>query len=282
MAPLTETPRPLPTDARRQLKRLTTACQAHFGQRLVGLYLHGSAADGTWRASVSDLDLLTVLSGWQVADRSVLGQLCLDLSQHPADFELHILTQRDLMPWQHPAPYRFHYSEAWRPRISAGDPAPGADTGRAVLDRDLAVHLTMARRHGVLLSGHPAASTLPEVPRLHFLDGVFSDLAAAAVLAPGEGYEVLNLCRTWAYLSGGDLLSKEAGGRWAVSRLPASEAATVYQALLAHRDGQSEEPRQVAACRRLIWPLLWRAALPAERAVIRRWWPAGVSEPRFG
>ncbi len=271
----------MPKATGRQLRRLTTACQAHFGQRLLGLYLHGSAATGGWQAAASDLDLVAVLSAWQAPDRPVLSELCLQLSGRPTDLELHVLTQRDLVPWQHPAPYRFHYSEAWRLRIEGGTPAPGADRDGGARDRDLAAHLTMLRQGGVTLSGRPAAATVPMVPRLHFLDAVMADLAWAADEPPHEGYEVLNLCRAWSFLTDGNLLAKEDGGRWAVSRLPASEAATVYQALLAHRGLGSEDPARVAACRQCIWPMLWQLGRPAERAVIRRWWPKAVAVAPF-
>lgn len=271
----------LPQSARRQLRRLTTACQAHFGQRLLGLYLHGSAATGGWQAQASDLDLVAVLSAWQAPDRPVLSELCLQLSRHPVDLELHVVTQRDLWPWQHPAPYRFHYSEAWRLRIEEGILAPGTDRDGGARDRDLAAHLTTLRQGGVTLSGRPAAATVPVVPRLHYLDAVMADLAWAAAELPHEGYEVLNLCRTWSFLTDGHLRSKEDGGRWAVPRLPAAEAATVYQALLAHRGLGPEDPARVAPCRQYIWPMLWQLGRPAERAVIRRWWPEAVAAAPF-
>ncbi|MHB1841666.1 MAG: aminoglycoside adenylyltransferase domain-containing protein [Sulfobacillus sp.] len=268
----------LPADIRHQLGRLTTACQAHFAGRLVGLYLHGSAASGGWQASASDLDLLLIVSFWRSADRPVMTALCLDLSAHPGHFELHVLTHRDLTPWEHPAAYRFHYSETWRGRISAGAPAPGTDVGMGARDRDLAAHLTTARARGLILCGRPVATAIPVVPRLHFIDSVFCDLQDSTVTSPGEGYEVLNLCRSWAFLTHGELLSKEEGGRWALSRLPADQAATVYQALVAHRDGGPEDPSRLSSFRRLLWPTLWASAHPAERAVIRRWWPATIPD----
>lgn len=266
----------LPKDVRHQLRRLVTSCQAHFSARLTGLYLHGSAASGGWQPSVSDLDLLLAVKSWQHGDRPVMTAVCLDLSGHPAHFELHALAPRDLTPWVHPASYRFHYGEAWRGRLASGTLAPGSDVAMVARDRDLAAHLTMVRSGGLTLCGKPSATVIPAVPRLHFVDSVFCDLQESAELSPREGYEVLNLCRTWALLTQGALLTKEEGGRWALSRLPADQAATVYEALVAHRDGRSEDPLRVACFRQLMWPTLWTMAHPAERAVIRRWWPPAV------
>ncbi len=272
----------LPTDIRHQLRRLVTACQAHFSARLSGLYLHGSAASGGFSAQASDLDLVLVVSSWQHGDRPVMTSLCLDLSVHPADLELHALAARDLAPWVHPTPFRFHYSEAWRARLAAGAPAPGSDSGSTARDRDLAVHVTMARASGLTLCGKPAAAVLPAVPRLHFVDSVFCDLKDSSESPPREGYEVLNLCRSWAFLTDTRLLAKEEAGRWSLSRLPADQGATVYQALLAHRDGRFEDPLRVADFRQLMWPTLWSLARPAERALIRRWWPAALADRPFG
>lgn len=43
------------------LREFTAGCRAILGGELVGIYLHGSAAMGCFRAAVSDLDLLAVV-----------------------------------------------------------------------------------------------------------------------------------------------------------------------------------------------------------------------------
>ena len=49
------------TDARETLKQLTSAIESHFGSDLLGLYLFGSLAAGSFYAGKSDLDLMAIV-----------------------------------------------------------------------------------------------------------------------------------------------------------------------------------------------------------------------------
>ena len=62
-----------------------------------------------------------------------------------------------------------------------------------------------------------------------------------ALAGPPAAYAVLNTCRAWGYLHTGVLMSKVAGGRWALEHEVASTA-VVATALAVQRGQQTQAP----------------------------------------
>jgi predicted nucleotidyltransferase len=259
--PLPGVPRRTPAAVRRQIEGLIDSLGALLGDNLRAVYLHGSLAAGGFQAKSSDIDLLVVVERSLLRDRKLgLAQTLLERSGVPAPIELSVLARDDVQPWRHPAPYQFHYSEGWRARIQADTAATAWldwPDGAAGVDRDLALHLAMARTSGVALLGPPPADLLPDVPRGDILDAIVYDLEEAERrILEMPVYAVLNIARGLRYVREQELVSKDAGGVWALAALPEAQAAQVARALAVRRGETSEMDWDAAALRRFARDLI--------------------------
>jgi hypothetical protein len=239
-----------------------------MGTALAGVYLHGSLAYGCFNPEASDLDLLVLASRPLLRDTKLgVAQACLRRSLQPAPVELSVLAPSDLSPWQYPTPYQFHYSEAWRERLSADTTSTAWlawSTGQQGRDPDLAAHITLSRARGIALVGKPPAETLPEVPPAEYLASITAD-SEAALTQPltNPVATVLNLCRVAWYLRAQVLSSKEEAGVWAQEAVRAAHKALVRQALAVYRGSQEPVVWEVEAIRRFGHQVLAAAATGA-------------------
>lgn len=233
-----------PAEVRAQLDALVHGLTACLGENLVGVYLHGSLALGCFNPQRSDLDLLVVTHvALPATTQRGLAQLLLGASGQPHPIEISVLNRGDLVPWQYPTPFDFHYSEDWRATIGA-DLASGAWRGWNATrrtDPDLGGHVMVVGRRGVCLHGAPIAAVFPRVPSADYLDSVLGDVLSAEFgiygRAAAAAYIVLNACRTLAYLRTGEVLSKDEGGVWALAALPGALQPLSQAALHAYRTG---------------------------------------------
>jgi hypothetical protein len=227
-----------PQAVRRQVQGTLTGLQAALGDALVGVYLHGSLAMGCFNPQRSDLDVLALTRGrLRPEARPRLARLLLRVSGVPTGIEISVLSQPDLHPWRHPAPYEFHYSEDWRDRTQAHlDHGTWPEAETPPTDPDLAAHITLARARGVTLWGLPGLEALPDVPAAHYADAILGDFHwGRNLLGINPVYFVLNTCRVRAFLDEGLLLSKDEGGEWGLRRLPERHHPVIRQALRLYR-----------------------------------------------
>lgn len=234
-----------PRAVRAQVEGLTEIVGALLGANLVGVYLHGSLAMGCFNPARSDVDLLVVSERPLPRDTKLgLVQTLLARSRHPSPIEISVLARADLLPWRHPTPYQLHCSEEWRARLAADVAGRGwlqwPEAPRT--DPDLAAHIVVARRRGVVLSGPPATEIFPEVPPKDFEDAILRDVADATnAVARDPVYVVLNLCRVSRFLRDGEVCSKDEGGAWGLINLPEPLRPVVERAL-AHYRGDAADP----------------------------------------
>lgn len=222
-----------------QVEHLTTALTDLLDEGLVGIYLHGSLAMGGFHPAHSDLDLLVVTAQSLKSDHLArLGQLLLDTSLHPHPVELSVVTQGDLMPWQYPTQFTFHYSEDWREATRQGVEGPWTLWSNRPTDSDLAAHVTVARSRGVRLHGAPIEAVFPDVPRADFMASVLADVHRALnQIVQTREYVVLNTCRVLVLVHDGRVMSKLEGGRWTLETLPATTRVVVQAAVNAYVSG---------------------------------------------
>jgi aminoglycoside adenylyltransferase-like protein/nucleotidyltransferase-like protein len=204
--------------AARYLEALTAEATAVLGERLVGVYAHGSLLLGGYLPTRSDIDVLVVvadpLSPAEQAD--LAARLSEDALPCPAvGLELSVvLTSVAAAPTARPA-FELHVTTAPDDRkVVDGHGHPG--------DLDLVLHFAIC--HAL---GYPPFA---EVPPSLVLAQVTDELAWAAEHNPSE-YAVLNACRAWRYAVDGALVSKVDGGRWAETRLDEPERTMVREAL---------------------------------------------------
>lgn len=260
-----------PAAVRRQIDGLLDSFGALLGGNLLAVYLHGSLAAGGFQPQSSDVDLLVVVARPLLRDTKLgLAQTLLERSGAPSPIELSVLARADLEPWRQPAPYQFHFSEAWRARFVADTAAtdwlrwPDGVTGT---DRDLALHVAMTCAHGIALVGAPPAELLPAVPRADLLNAILYDLdEAERRIVDLPVYTVLNIVRALRYVRDGALVSKDAGAVWALAALPETQAAQVARALAVRRGESAEMEWDATALRRFARELVAEIREAAEEA----------------
>jgi streptomycin 3"-adenylyltransferase len=224
----------------KQLDDLTAGLQAILGDRLVGVYAHGSYALGCFNPRRSDLDVIAIASEVPMREQherlvALLGEVSgapgpLEPKEEAAKrpLEFHLLLGSDLHPWRHPAPFELHWH--------------GGLIERAV-DRDLAAHVTVARANGVALAGPPAEQVFPEVPWTDFEDSLRYDLVWAREHAR-ELYRALSPLRVWATLETKQPHSKASAAAWAIPRLPPDLKPVAERALAAYEGSGTFEHTQ--------------------------------------
>ncbi len=238
-----------PTATREQVMRLCQSLKNMVGERLSGIYLHGSLAMGCFNPLRSDVDILVVLSeplAAQLAAR--LARLLLDLSLHPHPIEISFMTQEQLVPWRFPTPYDFHYGENWRSRmesrLASGGQGLLADASPG--DPDLAAHFTILRHRGIVLSGPSIETVFPAVPAQDYLSAIWQyDMADCGDwIETNPVYAVLNLCRVLAYVTDRLIVSKDEGGEWALNAVSQTHREMVELALALYRGDTIDDASQ--------------------------------------
>lgn len=216
-----------------QLRRLVDALRRLLASNLAGAYLHGSLAMGSFDPARSDIDVLIVVHRRLLdSDRAQLARLLLDGSLAPFPVELSIVTTAQASLLQHPMPYEWHYSEAWRERYR--DRLAEATQRPTQGDPDLVAHVLVARRRGRVLAGAASSAYLPMPTRAAIADSLWRDLdwaqqqlAATPALAR---YLALNAARALAWVAEDAVLSKAEGAARAARYLQGEALARITAA----------------------------------------------------
>ena len=233
-----------------------------LGGSLAGIYLHGSAAMGCFRADKSDLDLIVVVDS-PVPDpvkRAFMDMVVRCNAMGPAKgIEMSIVLRKACSPFVYPTPFELHFSAAHL-KWYAEDPE-GYIRRMNGTDRDLAAHFTVIRRRGRCLYGAPVEDVFAEVPGPDYMDAIRDDVSdAPEQITENPMYLILNLARVLAWKEEKLVLSKKEGGEWALRRLPAEYHPLIRDALREYTEGaetayDGAAARQYAACvLRLIGP----------------------------
>ena len=218
------------------LKRFTEESRNILGDNLVGVYLHGSAAMGCFNPAKSDLDLLVVVEDALSDDvkRSYMDMVLRLNGEAPAKgLELSVLRRADCQNFIHPMPFDLHFSIAHEQWYRT-DPEDFVQKMKGV-DPDLAAHITILHRRGVVLAGPAVKEVFGPVPKEAYRDSIRADIAdAEEQILKNPIYMTLNLCRVMAFIREGLVLSKLEGGRWGLGNLPWAYHSVIEQALLAY------------------------------------------------
>ena len=209
------------------LSRLVTAFRQIIGDRLLGVYLHGSAAMGCFNPQTSDLDVLVGVS--QNLD-GACKRRCMDavVGLHEAfvkerenthaGIEMSVVTKAACNPFVYPTPFDLHFSAMHLDWYKKNPEDYVLKMNGS--DKDLAAHCMIAKKRGRCLYGMPVDEFLGDVPADAYLDSIMEDVADAEnEIAGNMAYVVLNLARVLAYKREGLVLSKLEGGQWALRNL---------------------------------------------------------------
>ena len=197
---------------------------------LVGLYLHGSAVLGDFRAAGSDVDVLVVVRDRSSRRDVQLAAEILACADHCPGIGLEATVveasaaRTPAAPW----PYRVHVTtDRCDPKTVWCGPGGG--------DSDLILHYAVTRESGWAAQGPLPAEAFGPTARGVVRRHLAAELRWAAGNA-GESYTVLNACRALRYRAEGVLCSKTAGGIWALEQ--GFEPELVQSSLTARESGQ--------------------------------------------
>jgi predicted nucleotidyltransferase len=226
-----------PEPAATTLETLEGQLRQLLGSNLSGMYVYGSLAFGCYNPARSDVDVLVVTRRRLSAEtRRPLSGLLHSLPR----LEISFLSHADLIPWRHPCPFDYHFSD-----------------DSEVHDRtnvDLAAEVANARARGVAVVGPPPAEAFPDVPEEDYLDTIVRDIRwARDRLDERPAYAVLNCCRGLAYSRERVIMSKAEGAEWGMRELPADFRPLAETALADYRD----EPHDGFAAGEVLRFSLW-------------------------
>lgn len=227
----------LPSDVHSQAQKVLSAALAHCGE-LLGAYIHGSIALGSYVPGRSDLDLLIVCRQPMPAQaRTAFADALLALHNAPCPIELSVLTQDGLA--QTPPVCTFHFSSMWAPRYAAHDktnPLLHADFP----DGDIPPYYRVARQCGIRLYGPEAVDLLPEVSDKDFFDAICCDLDDYSFDAYDSfASNILTLPRILSFAQTRTILTKLQAAQWAMQQFP-QYASLLTRAMTEYRTGEKQ------------------------------------------
>ena len=233
------TPLKTAADAQALMQRIKDRFAALLEDNLTGLYLHGSLAAGCFQWQHSDIDFLAVVKEppTQETKIALIGALReMEKEAPPKGLEMSVILQRYCRDIPYPIPYELHYSSGHR---EAFDRDADAFCRRMNgTDPDLTLHILALHAFGRTLLGPDISRAFDRVRREDALEAIRADMDwAVERLEENPMYAVLNLCRALAYRKDGLMLSKKAGGEWALHRAPLEYQPLIQAALNAYESG---------------------------------------------
>ena len=162
------------------LEKIQAVCQNALTDSLTGIYLHGSLAFGCFQWEKSDIDFLVVVhrKPTQKEKESLLsGLLALEGDCPPKGLEMSVVLENVCNPFVYPTPFELHYSKFHRERARKNP----ADFCRSMngTDCDLAAHMTVVQKAGIVLCGPEISRVFAPVPRACYLDSILRDAESA-------------------------------------------------------------------------------------------------------
>ena len=208
-----------------------------IGEKLTGIYLHGSLAMGCFNPKKSDIDLIIVIEQ-NISDeqkRKFMERVVALNQQAPAKgLEMSIVLRKYCSPFVYPTPFELHFSPAHSQWFY--DEPQNYVRNMKGDDKDLAAHFMIIRQYGITLYGEEIENVFAEVPRQNYIDSIWEDICdAKEEILKQPMYITLNLCRVLAFLKNGLYLSKQEGARWGMEHLPAEYLPMISDALMCYQ-----------------------------------------------
>jgi predicted nucleotidyltransferase len=206
-----------------QLQKETTHI---LNGNVIGFYLHGSLAMGGFNQAKSDIDVLVVTKHALTSNtRKRLAMFLLTHSNSPYPIEISFLHEDQLLNWQHPCPFDFHYSEYWRKHYEEKVLNDSSAFNHEMLtDPDLAAHITIINHRGICLEGREISDVFPVIPPSDYISSIIGDYVECLEnIVQDPVYCILNMIRVYRYLLEDVISSKEEAGEWGLNTLPQKE-----------------------------------------------------------
>lgn len=211
-----------------------------IGEKLTGVYLHGSLAMGCFNPLKSDIDLIIIIEE-KISDEQKLAFMervvALNKQAPTKGLEMSIVLRKYCRPFVYPTPFELHFSPTHLQWFY--DAPQNYVQNMKGDDKDLAAHFTIIRQYGVTLYGEKIDNVFAEVPRKDYIDSIWEDVREAREeILEQPVYITLNLCRMLAFCRDGLCLSKQEGARWAIEHLSAEYTPIILDALTCYQTDQ--------------------------------------------
>lgn len=221
------------TRAKELLQKIKNSYCRILGDNLVGIYIHGSMALGSFMWERSDIDFLAVVKETlSYEQKTILMKelVSFHTNANPRGLEMSIVQKQFCEHPIFPTPFDLHFSGGtleWYRR----EPEQYCRnmTGE---DADLGSYMAVIKQCGIVLYGEPTDSVFGDLPEDIYLKSVLSDIEDSKESYMEDfPYHTLNLCRTLAYLEDGIIRSKKSGGEWGLEHLPSEFSALIQSSL---------------------------------------------------
>lgn len=204
------------------LNEIVSKSQEILGEKLTGIYLHGSMAMGCFNPKKSDIDIIIVIEDCISNTQKIMlmkNIVFLNSKAPKKGLEISVVKKEYCNPFVYPTPYELHFSSAHLKWFN-DNPNDYIEKMKGE-DLDLAAHFTIIRKYGIVLYGERIEDIFAPVPEKDYFDSISSDIERAEDdILKQPIYVILNLCRVLAFVSEGLCLSKEDGGKWGIGHLP--------------------------------------------------------------
>ncbi|MFN2527582.1 MAG: aminoglycoside adenylyltransferase domain-containing protein [Candidatus Baltobacteraceae bacterium] len=212
-------------DIRKYVIRLAAEVGDALGERLAGLYVHGSLATGSFFRSASDIDVLVLVK--EALPRTLRDRLDETLRElnrsrpTKGEIEVTVVQQAFAKNYEHPLPVELQFNSK-----------PSA----------VPAQLLHAKERSVRLVGDEAQHAIGPVPWYAFMDAVVSDFDDKASRIETKPVSVvLNACRTLHDATSPSIriVSKVEAAQWALAVVPKHLGVLVRDALEVYREDAS-------------------------------------------
>jgi streptomycin 3"-adenylyltransferase len=220
------------------LTKIVGSLETVLDGSLVGIYVHGSIALGSFNYSKSDVDFLVVVRRpltLQEKRKIIDFTLEADKEAPKKGLEFSIVTEDQVKDLAYPTPFELHYSSDWRKRYENGM----VDLEKSMEDADLAAHFAITKFRGICVYGEPIDEVFPDIPQEYYWRSIYEDAESVLEnLGKDPVYGILNLCRVMAFKKDRLILSKKEGGEWALKNLEKRFHSLVLKALKSYASGK--------------------------------------------
>lgn len=211
-----------------------------IGNKLTGIYLHGSMAMNCFNPEKSDIDLLIVVESdiTDVQKMEFMKRVVKLNDQAPVNgLEISIVKREYCKPFVYPTPFELHFSPMHL-KWFRDNPENYVESMKGE-DKDLAAHFTIINRYGIVLYGEQIEKIFGEVSKKDYVESIWFDVKGAREDIIDEPmYMTLNLLRVLAFLREDLYLSKQQGGEWGIANIPERYHPLILQALDCYKTNQ--------------------------------------------
>lgn len=191
----------------------------------VGVYFHGSLRLGSFNPNKSDLDFIIVVKEKMDTETKerIWDKLLDNIDLFPKKgFEFSVVLEENCIHIKHPIPYELHGSGDWIDQYRTDKSIIINDSLK--VDPDLASHFCVINVPNKDMDfGKPSKEVFAKVPKEYVIDSNYQDtLECVEEITRNPVYCILNLCRFYALIRDGLVLSKYGGGKWALENMDSS------------------------------------------------------------